>query len=42
VHAFKHADHYVLEDEHALLVPKIREFLDQNPLDRPLPAWRPG
>ncbi|WP_460815056.1 alpha/beta fold hydrolase [Luteimonas pelagia] len=37
VHAFEHADHYVLEDEHALLVPKIREFLDRNPVGR-----RPG
>jgi haloalkane dehalogenase len=41
-YTFEHADHYVLEDEHALLVPKIREFLDRNPMERVLPAWRPG
>jgi haloalkane dehalogenase len=34
VHTFSHADHYVLEDEHALLVPKIREFLERHPLEQ--------
>jgi cis-3-alkyl-4-acyloxetan-2-one decarboxylase len=32
VHAFADAGHYVLEDEHAVLVPGIREFLDAHPL----------
>lgn len=30
VHAFEDADHYVLEDKHDVLVPLIREFLDQH------------
>lgn len=34
VHAFEDAGHYVLEDEHAVLVPQIRAFLDVHPLDR--------
>lgn len=32
VHAFEDAGHYVLEDKHEVLVPKIRAFLDANPL----------
>lgn len=32
VHAFDDAAHYVLEDKHDVLVPKIRAFLDANPL----------
>lgn len=32
VHAFQDANHYVLEDKHAVLVPAIRAFLDANPL----------
>jgi len=32
VHAYEDADHYVLEDKHAVLVPLIRKFLDQNPV----------
>ena len=32
VHAFEDANHYVLEDKHAVLVPTIRAFLDANPL----------
>jgi len=32
VHAFDDADHYVLEDKHAVLVPMIRDFLARNPL----------
>lgn len=32
VHAFADAGHYVLEDEHAMLVPGIRNFLDMHPL----------
>ena len=32
VHAFDDANHYVLEDKHAVLVPAIRAFLDANPL----------
>ena len=32
VHAFDDANHYVLEDKHAVLVPAIRKFLDANPL----------
>ena len=32
VHAFADAGHYVLEDEHQVLVPAIRAFLDRNPL----------
>ena len=32
VHAFADADHYVLEDKHAVLVPLIRDFLARNPL----------
>ncbi|NUS38485.1 MAG: alpha/beta fold hydrolase [Lysobacter sp.] len=32
VHAFDDADHYVLEDKHAVLVPMIRRFLERNPL----------
>ena len=32
VHAFDDADHYVLEDTHAVLVPAIRAFLERNPL----------
>jgi haloalkane dehalogenase len=31
VHAFSDAGHYVLEDEHVVLVPGIREFLDAHP-----------
>lgn len=30
VHAFEDAGHYVLEDKHEVLVPKIRAFLDAN------------
>ena len=33
VHAFDDANHYVLEDKHAVLVPAIRAFLDKHPLD---------
>ena len=32
VMAFEDAHHYVLEDKHAVLVPAIRRFLDENPL----------
>jgi haloalkane dehalogenase len=32
VHAFDDADHYVLEDKHAVLVPMIRAFLERHPL----------
>jgi len=32
VHAFEDANHYVLEDKHEVLVPAIRRFLDQHPL----------
>ena len=32
VHAFEDAGHYVLEDKHEVLVPRIRAFLDENPL----------
>ena len=32
VHAFKDAGHYVLEDKHEVLVPRIRDFLDRNPV----------
>ncbi|MEN5265274.1 alpha/beta fold hydrolase [Stenotrophomonas sp. TWI587] len=32
VHAFEDAGHYVLEDKHEVLVPKIRAFLDANPI----------
>ena len=32
VHAFEDANHYVLEDKHEVLVPRIREFLDAHPL----------
>ena len=32
VHAFEDAGHYVLEDKHEALVPRIRAFLDENPL----------
>ena len=32
VHAFEDANHYVLEDKHAVLVPAIRAFLDRNPV----------
>ncbi|MFP5373878.1 MAG: alpha/beta fold hydrolase [Gammaproteobacteria bacterium] len=32
VHAFEDADHYVLEDRHASLVPAIRRFLDREPM----------
>ena len=32
VHAFEDAGHYVLEDKHEVLVPRIRAFLDANPL----------
>lgn len=32
VHAFADADHYVLEDQHAVLVPAIRDFLARHPL----------
>jgi haloalkane dehalogenase len=32
VHAFEDADHYVLEDKHAVLVPMIRAFLERHPL----------
>ena len=32
VHAFEDANHYVLEDKHDTLVPAIRKFLDQHPL----------
>ena len=32
VHAFEDANHYVLEDKHAVLVPAIRAFLDANAL----------
>ncbi|HVR82562.1 MAG TPA: alpha/beta fold hydrolase [Luteimonas sp.] len=31
VHTFADAGHYVLEDEHVVLVPGIREFLDAHP-----------
>jgi haloalkane dehalogenase len=30
---YEDAGHYVLEDKHALLVPRIRDFLDRNLLD---------
>ena len=33
VHAFDDAGHYVLEDKHEVLVPRIRAFLDAHPLD---------
>lgn len=32
LHAFDDAGHYVLEDKHETLVPKIRAFLDTHPL----------
>ena len=32
VHAFADANHYVLEDQHAVLVPAIRAFLERHPL----------
>lgn len=32
VHAFDDAGHYVLEEKHEVLVPAIRNFLDNNPL----------
>ncbi|MCI4569090.1 alpha/beta fold hydrolase [Lysobacter sp. CFH 32150] len=32
VQAFDDANHYVLEDKHAVLVPAIRQFLDTHPL----------
>ncbi len=32
VRAFEDANHYVLEDRHAVLVPEIRAFLDAHPL----------
>ena len=32
VREFEDAGHYVLEDKHEVLVPKIRAFLDANPL----------
>jgi haloalkane dehalogenase len=42
VHAFDDANHYVLEDKHAVLVPAIRQFLDGAPLDgAPLDSARP-
>ena len=31
-HAFDDANHYVLEDKHAVLVPAIRDFLGRHPL----------
>ena len=31
VHAFEDANHYVLEDKHAVLVPEVRAFLDAHP-----------
>ena len=31
-HAFDDANHYVLEDKHAVLVPAIRDFLGRYPL----------
>lgn len=33
VQAFEEAGHYVLEDKHEVLVPAIRAFLEQNPLN---------
>ena len=30
VHAFDDAGHYVLEDKHEVLVPRLRDFLDRN------------
>ena len=33
VHAFEDANHYVLEDKAEVLVPAIRAFLDEHPLD---------
>jgi len=30
-HAFDDADHYVLEDKHEVLVPRIRAFLERTP-----------
>jgi haloalkane dehalogenase len=27
---YEDAGHYVLEDKHAVLVPRIRDFLDRN------------
>lgn len=32
VQAFEDANHYVLEDRHAVLVPQIRAFLDRHPV----------
>ena len=32
VQAFDDAGHYVLEDRHEVLVPRIRAFLDAHPL----------
>jgi haloalkane dehalogenase len=32
VHAFADAGHYVLEDKHEVLVPRIRAFLDASPV----------
>lgn len=32
VHAFDDAAHYVMEDKHEVLVPKIRQFLDTHPV----------
>ena len=29
---FADAGHYVLEDRHEVLVPRIRDFLDRNPV----------
>lgn len=37
VHAFADANHYVLEDKHETLVPAIRKFLDQHPLQSATP-----
>ena len=37
VHAFEDANHYVLEDKHETLVPAIRKFLDQHPLQSAKP-----
>ncbi|KAF1712185.1 alpha/beta hydrolase [Pseudoxanthomonas kalamensis DSM 18571] len=32
VHTWEDAGHYVLEDKHEILVPRIRDFLDRHPL----------
>ncbi len=37
VHAYEDANHYVLEDKHETLVPAIRKFLDQHPLQSATP-----